>query len=180
MVGSQIANLTPNLSFGHNLCVKCPNGSCEPMLNIYVRRNFQSYKELFNPMGFGPFNHSLKIWKSIKSPIPKVGTHLGVRDSFPHILAHSKSMKCDSCPSHLVYTFASPCFSREPKVKVVTLVVMKQLKVKVLLMVEPLEMVEPLGVGLSTFQLVHGVYCSCLTMLSNSFKKCKKTTKRSK
>ncbi len=36
MVGSQTANLTPNLSFCHNLCYKCPNGSCEPILNIYT------------------------------------------------------------------------------------------------------------------------------------------------
>ncbi len=34
MVGSQIANLTLNLSFGHNLCFKCPNGWCKPILNI--------------------------------------------------------------------------------------------------------------------------------------------------
>ncbi len=34
MVGSQIANLTFNLSFGHNLCSRCPNGSCEPILDI--------------------------------------------------------------------------------------------------------------------------------------------------
>jgi hypothetical protein len=26
MVGGQIANLTSDLSFGHNLCFKCPNG----------------------------------------------------------------------------------------------------------------------------------------------------------
>jgi hypothetical protein len=29
--GSQIDTLTPNLSFGHNLCFKYLNGSCEPM-----------------------------------------------------------------------------------------------------------------------------------------------------
>ncbi len=34
MVGSQIANLTPDLSFGHNVCFKCTNESCEPILNI--------------------------------------------------------------------------------------------------------------------------------------------------
>ncbi len=34
VVGSQIGNLTPNLSFGHNLCFKCPNASCEPILDI--------------------------------------------------------------------------------------------------------------------------------------------------
>jgi hypothetical protein len=34
MVKSQIANLTPDPSFGHNLCFRCPNGSCELILNI--------------------------------------------------------------------------------------------------------------------------------------------------
>jgi hypothetical protein len=34
VVGSQIANLTPSLSFGHNLCFKRPNELCEPILDI--------------------------------------------------------------------------------------------------------------------------------------------------
>jgi hypothetical protein len=34
VVGSQVANLTPDLSFGHNLCFRCRNGSCEPILYI--------------------------------------------------------------------------------------------------------------------------------------------------
>ncbi len=40
MVMNQIANLTPNPSFGHNLCFKSPNGSCEPILDICVLINF--------------------------------------------------------------------------------------------------------------------------------------------
>ncbi len=34
VVGNQIGNLTPSPSFGHNLCFRYPNGSCEPILNI--------------------------------------------------------------------------------------------------------------------------------------------------
>jgi len=34
VVGSQIANLTPGLSFAHNLGCRCPNGSCEAILDI--------------------------------------------------------------------------------------------------------------------------------------------------
>ncbi len=41
MVGSQTANLTPNLSFGHNLCFRCSNGRCEPILDIYISIVFQ-------------------------------------------------------------------------------------------------------------------------------------------
>jgi hypothetical protein len=36
MVGTQIANLTPDLSFGHNLCFRCLNGQCKPILDTYV------------------------------------------------------------------------------------------------------------------------------------------------
>ncbi len=74
---------------GHNLCFKCSNGSCEPILNIYIPRDFQWCKELFNPMRFDPCNRLLKIWKSVEIPIPKVRAHLGVWGSFPHTFLHS-------------------------------------------------------------------------------------------
>ncbi len=41
VVRSQIANLTPGLSFAHNLCFRCSNEPCEPILDIYVLRAFQ-------------------------------------------------------------------------------------------------------------------------------------------
>jgi hypothetical protein len=44
MVRSQTINLTPGLSFGHNLCFRYPNGSCELIVNIYVSIAFQWYK----------------------------------------------------------------------------------------------------------------------------------------
>jgi hypothetical protein len=34
VVKNQIANLIPDPSFGHNLCFRCPNGSCDPILDI--------------------------------------------------------------------------------------------------------------------------------------------------
>ncbi len=54
IIGNQIANLTPIPSFGHNLCLKCLNESWEPILDIYVSKAFQWYKELLNLMGFDP------------------------------------------------------------------------------------------------------------------------------
>jgi hypothetical protein len=78
VVKSQIGSLTPNPSFGHNLCFKYANESCKPILNIYIPRSFQWYKEIFNPMNFSPCNYPLKIIKSIRTPIPKVKVHLGV------------------------------------------------------------------------------------------------------
>jgi hypothetical protein len=90
VVGNQIVNLTIGPSFSHNLCFKCPNGSCEPILDIYVPRAFQWYNELFNPMVFNLFNCSLKIWESIKTPTPKMGAQLECVGSFPHTLPHSQ------------------------------------------------------------------------------------------
>jgi hypothetical protein len=40
VVKSQIGNLTLDIFFGHNLCFKYPNGSCEFILDIYVPRTF--------------------------------------------------------------------------------------------------------------------------------------------
>jgi len=115
MVGSQIANLILGPSFGHNLCVKCPNGSCEPILNIYVPKAFQWYKDLFNLMGFNPCNRSLKIRESTETPTPKVGTHLGVWGFIPsHSLAILKAWNVNPklpswlAPSQTFALIASP------------------------------------------------------------------------
>ncbi len=40
IVRSQIVNLTPGLSFDHNLCFKCPNGQCKPILDMYASITF--------------------------------------------------------------------------------------------------------------------------------------------
>jgi hypothetical protein len=53
-VRNQIDTLTLVPSFGHNLCYKYSNGSCEPILDIYFSRTFQWYKEFFNPMSCDP------------------------------------------------------------------------------------------------------------------------------
>ncbi len=115
---SQTVNLTHGLSFGHNLCFKSPNGLCEPILNIYVPKDFQQYKKLFNPMGFDPCNCSLKIEKSIRILIPKVGIHLGVCGSFLHTLPDSWDHEMWLSASLLARTFASSCLGCEPKVGV--------------------------------------------------------------
>jgi hypothetical protein len=78
LVGCQTDNLTPSPSFGHNLCFKCLNEQCEPILDIYILRDFQWYKERHKPLSFDPLNCSLKFWKSTGTPSPKVGVTLGV------------------------------------------------------------------------------------------------------
>jgi hypothetical protein len=92
VVGSQIANLTLDPSFGHNLCFKCPNGRCKPILDIYVPRSFQWYKKLFKPFIFYPCNCPLKIQESTRTPTPKVELPWGVK---VHSLTPG-NMLCDS------------------------------------------------------------------------------------
>jgi len=40
VVGSQTGSSTPGPSFGHNLCFRCLNEQCEPILDIYASRDF--------------------------------------------------------------------------------------------------------------------------------------------
>jgi hypothetical protein len=86
VVGSQIGTLTSDLSFNHNLCFKYLNGSCKPILDIYVSRDFQWYKNFFNPMNFDLWNCFLKLrlqflkWEPIWECV----------GSFLHTLLHSR------------------------------------------------------------------------------------------
>jgi len=88
VVGSQIGS-----SFGHNLCFKYSNGIYELILDIYIPRTFQWYKELFNPMSFDPCNCFMKIWKSIETIIPKWEPTWDYVGSFLHTLLHSREHK---------------------------------------------------------------------------------------
>ncbi len=96
VVRSETANLIPDLSFGHNLCSKCQNGWCKPILDIYVPRYFQWYKERLKPLRFDPCNRPLKIREFTGTLTPKVEPLGGVR---VHSLTSSHtlgSMLCDS------------------------------------------------------------------------------------
>jgi hypothetical protein len=111
VVRSQIAKLTPNPSYGHNLCFKCPNGSWEPILDIWVSKAFQSYKEILYLLSFDPWNCSLKIWKSIGTPIPKVATPFGSVRVHSLTLSYTPgSMWCDSWAPLLARNLGSLCF----------------------------------------------------------------------
>jgi hypothetical protein len=68
VVGSQIASLTPGLSFAHNLGCKCPNGQCEAIFNIYVSRPFQLHQEHLNTKCFGPCCRALNTRESLRTP----------------------------------------------------------------------------------------------------------------
>jgi len=68
VVGSQIVNLTPDPSFFHNLFCKCPNGSCEAILDTYTSIAFQWHKERLKVKCFDPCNRTLKFQESRRIP----------------------------------------------------------------------------------------------------------------
>jgi hypothetical protein len=120
----QTANLTLDLSFGHYLCFRCPNGWCEPILDIYVSIVFQWCKDLFKPMGFSPYNRSLKIRKSFGTPTSQVKVALGVWGfTLSHSLAHAGIWNV-ILGFLSARNFASPCLGHEPKAKVATYLLM--------------------------------------------------------
>jgi len=68
VIGSQTASWTPGLSFDHNLCCRCPNGSCKAILDIYTSRPFQRYKERLNVRCFDPCDCAPSFWESRRAP----------------------------------------------------------------------------------------------------------------
>jgi len=81
VVGSQIANLTSGPSFAHNLCCRCPHGSCKAIFGIYTSRPFQWYKEHFKAKCFALYCWALKLRESSRTP----NSHFWECESHPHI-----------------------------------------------------------------------------------------------
>jgi len=122
LVGSQIGSLTPDPSFGHNLCFRYLNEQCEPILDIYVPRSFQWYKECHKPLSFDPWNRYLKFWESIGIP-SRSQSGSCLRSVRVHSLTFSYilgSMWCDSWASSWLAPLQPLCLGREPKARVVT------------------------------------------------------------
>jgi hypothetical protein len=80
MVGSRTNSLTLDPSFAHNLGCRCPNGSCEAILDIYTSRPFQWYKEHPNARCFDPCNWALNFWESRRTP----SSHFWECEFHPH------------------------------------------------------------------------------------------------
>jgi len=68
VVGNQIASLTPDPSFDHNLCCSYLNGLCEAIFDIYTSRPFQRYKKHFKARCFDLCNRALKLRESRRTP----------------------------------------------------------------------------------------------------------------
>jgi hypothetical protein len=82
VVGSQIASLTPDPSFAHNLGCRCPNDQCKAIFDIYVSRPFQWHQERLNASCFGPCCRALNIRESWRTPNPPLFQVLGFT---PHL-----------------------------------------------------------------------------------------------
>jgi hypothetical protein len=82
VVGSQIVSLTPGPSFAHNLGCRCPNGSCEAILDIYTSRPFQRYEEHLKARCFSLCCRALKLQESQRTP----SSHFCECESHPHTL----------------------------------------------------------------------------------------------
>jgi hypothetical protein len=120
LVGSQTGNSTPGPSFGHNLCFICPNEQCEPILDIYVPRSLQWYKECHKPLSFDPLNRSLKFRESTGTPFPQVGVALGVWRLSLTLSYTLGSLWCDSRASPWLAPLQPLCLGCEPKARVAT------------------------------------------------------------
>jgi len=112
---------TPGPFFGHNLCFRCPNEQCEPILDIYDSRAFHWYKERHNPLSFDPSNRSLKFWESTGLHLPKWELPWECEGSLPHTLLHSR----ESLMWLSGFPWPAPlqplCLGRKPKARVATL-----------------------------------------------------------
>jgi hypothetical protein len=121
VVGSQIVNLTSGLSFGHNLCLKCSNGSCK---SIFYTSMFQELSNYIRNSSIQWVLTHVSLFKNSKvhwDSNSQNGSSLGSVRVHSLTLSYTlRSMRCDSWASLLAHALASPCLGLEPKAKVET------------------------------------------------------------
>ncbi len=115
VLDSQIDILTFNPSFSHNLCFKYSHGSCKPIIDIYVLRVFQWYKEVLNPMSSNLSNCSLKIQKFQRdsnsqsgSPLRNVWAHFSHSFAFLGMWMWFPGYTLRPTPFHALALIVSP------------------------------------------------------------------------
>jgi hypothetical protein len=69
--GVKLSVWLPALSFNHNLCYRCPNGSCEAIFDIYISRPFNNTKNTSTRSVLSQ-PHFGQVW-GVKLNTPKVG-----------------------------------------------------------------------------------------------------------
>jgi hypothetical protein len=98
MVGSQTGSLTPGPSFAHNLGCRCPNGQCDPILDIYTSRSFHWYKERTKARWFDPSNRLLNFWESRRTPFSTFGSVSCLLTLSPKVGLRQKRCRMSSNP----------------------------------------------------------------------------------
>jgi hypothetical protein len=122
LVGSQIGSLTPDPSFGHNLCFKCPNVQCEPILDIYIPWDFQRYKKTPQAIEFWPLKLLSEVSRVHRNSISQSGSCLRSVRVHSLTLSHTPgSMWCDSWAFSWPALLQPLCLGREPKARVATI-----------------------------------------------------------
>jgi len=102
VVGSQTANLTPGLSFAHNLSNRCPNGQCEAIFDIYASRPFQWHQEHPNARCFSSFCRALNIRESQRTPTPHFFQVLGFSPTLGQSRVATKKVVGKKCTKLLL------------------------------------------------------------------------------
>jgi hypothetical protein len=128
VAGSQTANLTPGLSFGHNLCYICSNEQCKPILDIQNLIAFQWYKKTFQGKEFWPLqlrSEDLGVLSGFQLPTWEFTCEC--EGLFPHTFCTLGSMWSDSWVSLLARNLATPCLGREPKARIAIAMATSQL-----------------------------------------------------
>jgi hypothetical protein len=81
-------------SSAHNLCFRCPNGSCKAIFDIYTSRPFQQYKEHFKARCFALCCRAIKLresWRTLNSHFweceshPRTCLKMGLRQNVPRV-----------------------------------------------------------------------------------------------
>jgi hypothetical protein len=113
---------TPGPSFGHNLCFRCPNEQCEPILDIYASRAFHWYKERHKPLRFDPLKLVSEVSGLHRDSISQSESCLGSVRVHSFTLSYTPgSPWCDSWASLWPAPLQPLCLGREPKTRVATL-----------------------------------------------------------
>jgi len=128
LVGSQTGSSTPDPSFGHNLCFRCPNEQCEPILDIYVPRDFQWYKECHKLLSFDPLKSVSEVSGVHRDSISQSGSCLGSVRAHSLTLSYTPgSLWCDSRASPWPAPLQPLCLGHEPKARVTTIIIQNKI-----------------------------------------------------
>jgi hypothetical protein len=90
VVGSQTDNLTPDLSFDHNLCFRCPNGNASPFQTSTFQYLSNDITNYYNQWVLSLVIALWRFGNPFGTPTPTMGAHLGGWGFIPSHSLHSR------------------------------------------------------------------------------------------